>query len=107
MNDNEFLDLLGELSKASKECIKSQIASYEVGKRYAPLCIQVLLESRMIPKLINNKMEKRKSESGLDPVHPDFWNADMIIALAEHYQGVLERAIKEADGKTKCLVSSR
>ena len=58
----------------------------DLGNKYAPLCIQILLESRGIPKLVNNRIERRKQETGLDPIHPDFWDADMIILLAEHYK---------------------
>ncbi len=86
MNDIEFLNLINQLKTASEEIWAAKIALRELGNKYAPLCIQILVEGRQIPKLINNRMEKRKNETGLDPVHPDFWDADMINALSEHFE---------------------
>ncbi len=84
MSDNKWLELLRDLKKASDECWGAKRVLHDLGNQYAPLCFQILLEGRQIPKLINNRIEKRKNATGLDPVHPDFWDADMIIALYEH-----------------------
>ncbi|HUC95513.1 MAG TPA: hypothetical protein VMR76_00965 [Candidatus Saccharimonadia bacterium] len=85
-NDNKFQDLIKELAAASKECWAAQLALHDLGNKYSPLCIQLVLEGRQIPKLINDRINKRKDETGVDPIHPDFWNADMIIALHEHFE---------------------
>jgi len=92
MNDNDFNSLINELKKASKECLDAKMSLHVLGNKYASLCIQILVEGRQIPQLINNRIEKRKQEIGRDPVHPDFWSPDMIIALAEHFE-TLEVAI--------------
>lgn len=89
---NNFYEFLEELKKASDECWAAKIALHELGSKYAPLCIQLILESRQIPKLINNRIERRKHETGLDVVHPDFWDADMLIALNEHFEHCMEES---------------
>ena len=86
MNDKEFYSLIKELKEASKECEIAKIFLYDLSAKYAPLCVQILVEARHVPKLINNRIEKRKQETGLDPIHPDFWDADMIIALYEYFE---------------------
>lgn len=83
---DKFLDLIKQLKTASEEIWAAKIALRELSNKYSPLCIQILVEGRQIPKLINNRIENRKRETGLDPVHPDFWDVDMIIALSEHFE---------------------
>lgn len=92
MSEKPFESLLPELKKAWVECTAAKIKDLEVGNKHAPLCVELLVKGRQFPRLINNRIEKRKTETGLDPVHPDFWNTDMIIALYEHYKtsGALE-----------------
>lgn len=107
MSEDNFFDLINELKTSAENCWSAKVALHEQGVKYSHLCIKVLLESRQIPKLINNRIEKRKQETGLDVVHPDFWDADMIIALSEHYQKVCSEWIEEAQNKSKDLVTSR
>src|ERR1700728_3951470 len=86
MSDDTFCNLLQELKEAAKQIWTAEILVNDLQNKYAPLCVQILVEGRQIPKLINNRIEKRKKETGLDPVHPDFWDADMIIALYEYFE---------------------
>ena len=86
MEQNEFLNLIKDLEQASNEVWAAKIVLHDLKNKYAPLCIQIMLESRHIPKLINNRIEKRKAETGLDPIHPDFWDADLIIAFYEYFE---------------------
>jgi len=86
MDDQGFYDLVRGLKKASDEIWAARMLLADLRNQYAPLCIQILIEGRQIPQLINNRIERRKKETGLDPVHPDFWDADMIIALYEHFE---------------------
>lgn len=86
MSDDNFIALIKQLKSASEECWAAKIALHDISQKYAPLCIQLLVEGRKIPRLINSRIEKRQKEMGLDPVHPDFWDADMIIALYEHFE---------------------
>lgn len=85
MNENSFTTLLKKLKVASDECWAAKLALHDLGNKYAPLCIQILVEGRHIPNLINNRINQRKFETGLDAIHPDFWDADMLIALTEHF----------------------
>jgi hypothetical protein len=86
--ENKFRQHLKDLKTASTEVWAAQIALLDIGKKYAPLCVQILVDGRHIPQLINNRIEKRRQEIGLDPVHPDFWDADMIIALYEYFENI-------------------
>lgn len=87
MGEEKFNQLRTTLiTSAYKEIWDAKINTHEVSKKYAPMCIQLIVESMQIPKLINNRMEKRKEETGRDFVHPDFWDGDMIISLAEHFK---------------------
>lgn len=78
-------ELLKQLKLANEECWNARIALHDLGQKYAPLCIQLMVEMRHVPKLINHRIEKRMKETNLDVLHPDFWDTDMIMALAEHY----------------------
>lgn len=91
MNDKEFDDLIKGLKSASEEYWAAKLALHDLSSKYAPLCIQILIEGRKIPRLINNRIEKRMQDSGLDPIHPDFWDADMIIALYEYFENSYAR----------------
>ncbi|HEY4832821.1 MAG TPA: hypothetical protein VIH61_09720 [Waddliaceae bacterium] len=93
-DEEEFLNLIRKLKDASEEIWAAKMFLHDLGNKYSPLCIQILLEGRQIPKLINNRIEKRKHETGLDPIHPDFWDADMIIALYEYFEncGAMEES---------------
>ena len=86
MSDDKFYPLLKDLKTASQEIWAGKILLHDLKTKYAPLCIQILLEGRRIPQLINKGIEKRKFETGLDPIHPDFWDLDMIIALYEYFE---------------------
>lgn len=92
MDDDQFLELLRKLKEVSEEVWAAKLALRDIETKYAPLCVQILVEGRQIPPLINNRIERRRAENGLDPVHPDFWDADMIIALYEYFEscGVME-----------------
>lgn len=90
MNDEEFFDLIKDLKKAFEELWAAKLVLHDLGNKYAPLCIQILVEGMQIPKLINNRIEARKKQTGLDPVHPDFWDVEMIIALAEHFENIYQ-----------------
>lgn len=95
MSDEEtFLNLIRKLENASKEIWAAKLLLHDLGTKYASLCIQILLEGRRIPPLINNRIERRKEETGFDPVNPDFWDADMIISLYEYFEtsGILEES---------------
>jgi len=96
MRENKFPDLLKELKKASDECWASKIATYEIATKHAPKCIQILQELGYVPRLINNRIEKRLSErEGWDVCSNDFWaSADMIIALSNHLEQKFD-ALKE------------
>lgn len=86
MEANTFSDLLKKLKAASKECWTAKMALHDLGNKYAPLCLKIIIEGKHIPKLVNARIEIRQQETGLDPVHPDFWDAEMIIALYEHFE---------------------
>lgn len=86
MSEEMFYQLIKDLETASKEIIDAQLVVHDLANKYASLCINILVEGRRIPELINRRIEKRKAETGLDPVHPDFWDADMINALSEHFE---------------------
>lgn len=96
MNDEEFLELIRKLKSASEEIWAAKIVMRELETKYATLCVQILVEGRQIPKLINNRIENRKRETGWDPVHPDFWDVDMIIALSDHFEELLSREGSDA-----------
>jgi hypothetical protein len=89
MNDKEFYSLINELKEAAKECENAKIVLYNLGVKHAMTCVQLLIEARHIPKLANNRIEKRSEETGLDPIHPDFWDADMIIALYDYFENCI------------------
>jgi len=86
MSEDEFYQLLKDLKKVPEEIWAAKMLLQDLSTKYAPLCIQILIGARKIPELSNNRIEKRKQETGLDPIHPDFWDADMIIALYEHFE---------------------
>src|ERR1700722_13782968 len=87
MSEKTLGDLLKELKIAADDCWASKIVTHNIAKKHASLCIQILKELGYVPKLINNRIEQRKNETGdRDVKHPDFWtSADMIIALCEHF----------------------
>ena len=87
--DEKLSDMIKQLQSARDQCLRAKVAVHELGQKYAPLCIQLLLEMRHVPKLINNRIENRARETGgLDVIHPDFWDADMLIALAEYFDSM-------------------
>jgi hypothetical protein len=85
--EERFQRLKAEVKKAAEDCWNSKMELHEKGKKYADLCIQLLVAMRHIPKLVNDRILKREIETkGLDVLHPDFWNGDMIIALSEYFE---------------------
>jgi len=96
MNDLEFTELLNDLKKASDKIWEAKLALHDLSGVYAPLCIDLLVKSRHIPKLINNRIERRQTETGLDVVNPDFWDAEMIIALHEYFESNFPREVMNA-----------
>lgn len=88
VSKESFENIIEELKVAGAECVKAQLALHDLGAKYAPLCIKALVEARHIPQLRNGGIEKRKNQTGLDPLHPDFWDINMIIALSEHFDNL-------------------
>lgn len=87
MNESGLTHLLKELKRAHDECWASKIASYEIAKKNAHLCVQIIREIGYVPLLVNNRLEKRRKETdGMNYFYEDFWaNEDMIIAFFEHF----------------------
>ena len=96
MSEDEFYQLLKDLKKVPEEIWAAKILLRDLSTKYAPLCIQILIGARKIPELSNNRIEKRKKETGLDPVHPDFWDADMIIAFCEYFENAHSMEVANA-----------
>ena len=92
MNKNKLPILLNGLKEAYEECWKAKIATNDVAKKYAPLCVQIMQEMGYVPELINNRIQERiRSTDGMDVLSEDFWsNEDMIISLFEHLENEYE-----------------
>jgi hypothetical protein len=89
----ESKQMLRDLKQAYDECVSAQIATYEVARKHAPLCIKILKDFLGdVPKLINNQIEARKKSSkGRGVLEFDFWADDkMIVALWEHLEMKLD-----------------
>lgn len=94
MKEVNLSHLLEELERAVDECWASKIAAYEITKKNAYLCVQIIQELGYVPHLANKRLEKRKKETdGMDYLREDFWcDQDLIIALFEHFE---DNSIKE------------
>ena len=87
MKEGRLPHLLNELKMAHEECWAAKIASYEIAKKHACLCVEIIREIGYVPLLVNNRLEKRRKETdGMNYLSEAFWsNEDMIIALFAHF----------------------
>lgn len=87
MNEDRLTNLLNELKMAHEECWAAKIASYEIAKKHACLCVEIIRKIGYVPLLVNNRLDKRRKETdGMDYLSEDFWaNEDIIIAFFEHF----------------------
>ena len=83
MSGTDFKKILCGLTKASEKYWPARMALDDLFNQYTLLPIQIPVTRKQISKLLNNCIERRELEIGLDSAHPDFWDADMIIALYE------------------------
>lgn len=85
MSENNLPHLFEELKKAVDEYWIYKIAAYEIAKNNAYLCVKIIQQLGYVPRLINNRIEKRIMETdGRSVLDTDFWcDQDMIIAFFE------------------------
>ena len=88
MSEDRLPNLIKDLKRAVDECWVSKIEAYEIAKKNAHLCVQIIEELGYMPHLTNYRLEKRRKETdGMDYWFEDFWShEDMIIALFEHLE---------------------
>lgn len=85
--------LFEALKVAHDECWKAKIATYDIARKHAPVCVQIMEQFTEAlghyPRALSQRIEKRMQETdGRTVFEEDFWaNEDMIITLWERIDG--------------------